>query len=78
MVFGVFLLVVIIILWQLLVKGLLWKLLLGVAGWFGIWVFMETYFPGSKSTAINDLEMSWSQVVPTIVVLMAMAYTKEE
>ena len=78
MVLGVFMLVVILILWQLLVKGLLWKLLVGVAGWFGIWIFMETYFLGSKSIAINDLGMSWSQVVPTVIVLMAMAYTKEE
>ena len=77
-VFGIFMLVVIIILWQLLVKGWLWKLLLGIAGWFGIWIFLEMYFPGTKSVAINDIGASWSQVIPTIVVLMAMAYTKEE
>lgn len=77
MIFGLFLLAIIMIAWQLLIKGLFWKLIVGVAGWFGICIFMETYFPNSKFIAIYEFGMSWSQLVATCIVLMSMLYSKE-
>jgi hypothetical protein len=63
----------------LLIKGVLWKLLLVIFGWFGLFVFLGIYFP---STAIHgiivaDTLVPWNAVLPSFVVLLSLAYTKE-
>jgi hypothetical protein len=79
-VFGICLLVAIYILWVLLVKGALWKIIVGIAGWFGMFIALRLYFPGAVHECLNfsGYSFSWSEVIPTVVVLLAMAYTKEE
>lgn len=73
-------LIAIYILWVLLARGFLWKLILGIGGWFGIYVFLGTYVSGAADSGITvwDTLISWAAVVPTIIVILAMAHTKEE
>lgn len=79
MIFGFLLLVVLYFLWILLVKGALWKLMIGFFGWLGMHWALQVYIPESKHVCliVTGYTFSWSQVIPTIIVLMAMAYTKE-
>lgn len=73
-------LIAIYILWILLVRGFLWKLILGVGGWFGIYMFLITYVSGAGDTGIiiSETLISWAAVIPTIIVMLAMAHIKEE
>lgn len=76
--FGIAMLVVIYLLWLLLVKGALWKLILAGFGWFGIYVFLAIQFHLDKTSPFKDNSFSWAAIVPTIIVLLALASTKEE
>lgn len=80
MLFGIVLLIAIYILYVLLVKGLLWKLILAIAGWFGLFIGLRFYVPQSKELCmvLSGYSFSWAEVIPTVVVLLAMAYTKDE
>ena len=80
MIFGLALLVIIYFLWVLLVQGLLWKIILAIGGWFGIMVGLRIYMPDSahECVQVSGYHLSWAVVIPTFIVLMAMAYTKDE
>lgn len=80
MIFGILLILFFWVAYTLLIKGVLWKLLLVVFGWFGLFVFLATYLPSTDTHGIvvYDTLVPWSAVLPTIVVLLALAYTKEE
>ena len=80
MLFGIALLVVIYILYVLLVKGLLWKLILAAAGWFGLFIGLRIYLPESKNVCLilSGHSFSWAVVIPTAVILLAMLCTKDE
>lgn len=75
--FGIAMLVVIYLLWVLLVKGALWKLILGAFGWFGIYIFLCQWHLDQESP-FKDNYMSWAAIVPTIIVLLALVTTKDE
>jgi len=78
--FGIVLLILIYGAYVLLVKGVLWKIIVAIFGWFGMLVFLETYIPDSKAICLTvcGSSFSWSVVLPTIIVLLAMSYTKDE
>ncbi len=78
MVFGICLLVAIYLLWVLLIKGALWKLTLGIFGWFEMYRFLGTV-PAFRICPINisGNTFSWAFIVPTVVVLLALAHTRE-
>ena len=78
MVFGICMLIVLYLLWVLLVKGALWKLILGAFGWFGIYIFLTTQLHLDQASPFKNNFMSWAAIIPTIIVLMAMATTKDE
>lgn len=63
----------------LFIKGALWKIIVIVFGWYGMFNALQIYFPSSRSicTRIIDHTFLWSEVIPTIIVLLALAYTKE-
>lgn len=77
--FGTLLLASICLIWFLLISGLLWKLIVAAAGWFGMHVLLLTYFPDSahQCIVISGYNFSWAQVIPSVIVLLAMAYTRE-
>lgn len=78
MLFGIILLIVIFFLYQLLVKGILWKLIVAIFGWFGMFVALINYVPVSKQLCItiSNYKFSWAEIIPTVIILLAMAYSK--
>lgn len=79
LILGICLLLGISIVWYLLVEGGLWKIIIGIAGWFGLHIGMQLYFPSSINECLSykGHSFSWSEVIPTFILLMAMLYTKE-
>lgn len=79
MVFGIGMLIFLYILYLLLVKGLLWKIIFVIFGWVGIWFYLKT-LPAFQVCPLNisDYKFSWAFIVPTILVMLVLAHTKEE
>lgn len=75
---GITLLVIIYFIYALFIKGILWRLILGIFGLWGINVFLETHFENSKNTCmtIMSYSFSWAVVIPTIILLLTLATTK--
>jgi hypothetical protein len=72
-------LVIIYILYELLVKGLLWKIIFVVSGWAALYVYLKGIFEfQSCPLTISDYTFSWAFIAPTILVMLVLAYTKEE
>lgn len=70
--------VIMYILYILLIKGLLWKIILGIFGWAGMYWFLQSiYETKTFGIVISDYMLSWSTIIPTIVISLAMLYTKE-
>lgn len=78
MLFAIGMLIVIYLLWVLLVKGALWKIILGAFGWFGLYVFLSANWQLNQESPFKDNFMSWAAIIPTALVLLVMATTKEE
>jgi hypothetical protein len=76
---GIGMLVFLYILYVLLIKGLLWKIIFVVVGWIGIYSWLKT-IPTFQvcPVTISDWTFSWAFVVPTILVMLVLAHTKEE
>jgi len=74
----IFLGFVLLALYLLFIKGILWKLILFAAGWGYLYITLEKYFPASKATFMNVLgaNIPWSVFVPSIIVILAMATTR--
>jgi hypothetical protein len=78
MVFGVCLLIAIYLLWVLLIKGALWKLTLGVFGWLGMYWFLSSVpMLHHCPLTFSGQSFSWASIIPTVVVLLALAHTRE-
>lgn len=75
---GIGLLTILYIIYLLLIKGLLWKIIFVVAGWIGIYTLLST-IPIFQICPINisGCTFSWAFVVPTILVTLTLAHTKE-
>ena len=70
------LLVVLYIIYILLVKGLLWKLIIGAFGWLGMYWYLSG-IPAFHGYPLNNDTFTWASAIPTAVVMLAMLYTKE-
>jgi hypothetical protein len=80
MTLGIILLIALYILWKLFVDGWLFKIILAVFGWLGIYWYLSSYVEGATKTAItiSSTEISWAAVIPSIVIIFAMFTSKEE
>ena len=78
MVFWFMILFVIYLIWVLLFKGFLWKLIIFIAGWIGIYLLLPIYFPNSMQTAITITgnSYSWAMVIPTAICLLALVHIR--
>ena len=64
---------------MLLIKGYLWKIIICISGWFGIYICLITYTSCDETGIIAfDTLITWATIIPTIIVLLAMAHTREE
>jgi hypothetical protein len=75
---GIGLLTAIYIAYVLLVKGLLWKIIFVIFGWATIWFYLKT-IPAFQvcPLTISDYTFSWALIVPTVLVMLVLAHTKE-
>ena len=78
MAFGLFLLFVIWVLWALLVRGFLFKFILFIFGWVGIYLFRGSSYPATNAIAIDSLGLSWAALVPTVICFLALLTTRSE
>lgn len=77
MIFGIAIIFVIYLLWVLLVKGALWKLILFFAGGFGIYVGLKQYIPESNHTVvIFDCPISWAAVIAIGLCILTLLTTE--
>ena len=77
--FGIILLFVLYVLYKLFIDGWLFKIILFVAGWAGLYIGMLKYIDGSGKTAIiigENTTVSWAVLVPTIICVLALLCTK--
>lgn len=74
----IFLGFVLLALYLLFIKGILWKLIFLAAGWGYIYITLEKYIPDSKLTVLTFLNcnISWSIFIPSLLVIFAMATTR--
>jgi hypothetical protein len=64
----------------LLVKGLLYKLILGIGGVFGIYIYLENNVTSTAAQVFQNPSLGWihwSLVIPSILFVLALATTKE-
>lgn len=71
------------IIWKLFIDGWLFKIILFIAGWFGLYVGLRTYVEGATNIAVtfgkeNPVSFTWAAVVPTIVCFLCLLCTKVE
>lgn len=74
---GILLLIAIYLLYLLLIKGVLWKIILALFGWCGMYWYLFNHGGNEILMTISGYEFTWAQVVPTVIVLLAMGYTKD-
>lgn len=79
MVFGLLMLVALYIFYVLLIKGWLWKIILGAAGWYGMYWYLSS-IPAARACPLvfSGHSYSWAAILPTLVIIFAMATTKED
>lgn len=71
------------IIWKLFIDGWLFKIILFIAGWFGLYVGLRTYVEGATNIAVtfgkeNPVSFTWAAVAPTIVCFLCLLCTKVE
>lgn len=78
MAFGISLVLAFSGLYILLVKGVLWKILVGVFAFLGMHAFLISSFPITANTCFSfgDSTFSYASVIPAFVLLMASFYTR--
>ena len=74
---GVGLLLVFYFLYVLLVKGLLYKIILSIFGWIGLYGYLSHTWQLDQASPFKDDFISWAAIIPTILVFMAACKTKE-
>ena len=74
---GVGLLAVLYLIYVLLIKGALWKIIIGIAGWIGIYQYLSTIDAFCEYPFNNDT-FTWAMIIPTIILILAASYTKED
>lgn len=74
----ILLIILAIFLWVLISQGLVWKIIVGVFGWIGMYVAMSQIFPKLSETyfIIQNNKISCAIIIPSIILIMAMLYSK--
>lgn len=64
-------------LYLLFIKGILWKSILGIFGWIGLYTYLNnaTSFGNKTFMTIVEYDISWSIIIPTVLIILAMGTT---
>jgi len=76
---GIISLIILYFLYIMFIEGWLFKLILLIGGWFGIYIFLLSYVKGSNHivfTISNGYSMSWAAVIPTVICLLCLLSTR--
>jgi len=78
LIFGFILLFIIYCTYKLFATGFLFKAILFVAGWFGLYIAIEAYCDWGSNIAItiSDKQFSWAGVIPTLVCALVLLNVK--
>jgi len=78
MIFAAILLAIVYIIYIFLIKGLLWKIIIGFSGWLGLYALLITYFPNSTHIALNfsNYQFSYAFLISLVIFILAAANTK--
>lgn len=80
--FAIALLVGIYILWKMFIDGWLFKIILFIFGWIGLYVVCRVYMESGSHTAVTlgtgheAHTYSWAFVIPTVVCLLCLLCTR--
>lgn len=79
MAFGIALVIGCLVLYTLIVKGVLWKILVGLFAFLGMHTFLLNSFQSSHNIflSIGDSTFSYAAVIPVFVIFMASFYTRD-
>lgn len=69
------------ILWKLFVDGWLFKIILFIFGWVGLYACLRVYVVETHSIAFTfggGTTVSWAAVIPSIICILALVCTKEK
>jgi hypothetical protein len=75
---GVSIIVIIYLLYLLIVKGLLWKILVFGFGWIGMYLCLRAFLPIESNLScmtISECKITYAELVPSIIVLLALIYS---
>jgi len=74
LVFGFMMLLTIYVIYELFVKGYLFKITLFFFGWFGIHIALLKYVDGADKVAvtISGTTFSWAVVIPTVICFLCL------
>jgi hypothetical protein len=79
---GLIALFIIYVLYKLFIDGWLFKGILFIAGWFGLYIWLFYYVEGGRHIAFTyqgdgaNMSFTWASVIPTAVCLMALLCTR--
>lgn len=67
-------------LYQLVVKGYLWKFLILIAGCYGMWHFLSTQIISSNTILVSVLgfTFSWAVCIAAVITLLALITSRME
>lgn len=73
-------LTMIFFIWKLIAQGLIWKIIVGVFGWIGMYAAIIQFAPKLDKLylTIGSNKISWSMLVPSFILVMAMLYTEND
>lgn len=74
---GLVMLAIIYFLYVLIVRGTLWRIIIAFFGWIGMYLVLAT-IPGCREYPLHNDSITWAALIPTLVILLAMATTREE
>jgi hypothetical protein len=77
---GLVLLAAIYALYKLFIDGWLFKIILFVAGWFGLYVAIYAFTESGSNTpmTVGHNSISWAFIIPTVICFLALLCTKVE
>jgi len=79
---GAILLLSLYVIWKLFVDGWLFKIILFIAGWFGLYLGLQFYCADwSKEVALrigsqDPVVFTWAAVVPSVICFLCLLCTK--
>ena len=75
-----FVIILAFFIWQLIIQGLIWKIIVGVFGWIGMYAAIAEFMPELNKAylIIGQNKISWAIMIPSFILIMAMLYSKND